>query len=81
MPNARVHRVALSYDDSGHAVEEAYFDTDGKPIVGTSVVHRIARKFDGHGNITEFPTLTSGENPHRSLEGTGPYPSMAAANL
>ncbi len=53
MPDGRVHRVELKYDGSGHAVEEAYFDTGGQPVLGASGVHKIARKFDGHGNVTE----------------------------
>ena len=83
MPDARVHRVALSYDDSGHAVEEAYFDTDGKPLVGTGGVHRIARKFDGHGNITEIsyfdtrgePASVFGRHRTVSIYGRGEFVS------
>jgi hypothetical protein len=53
MPDGRVHRVALNYDESGHAVEEAYFDAADKPVLGSGGYHKIIRKFDGHGHTTE----------------------------
>lgn len=63
MPDGRVHRVMLMYDDSGHVVEEAYFGTGGNPVPGSTGVHKIVRKFNGHGNMTEISFFDTREEP------------------
>lgn len=62
-PDRRVHRATFRYDGSGHAIEEDYFDAQGKPALGQNGSHRTARVFDGNGNIIEVLTFDEQGKP------------------
>jgi hypothetical protein len=66
-PDGRVHRTTFGYDGGGHAIEEAYFDADGKPALGASGVHKIVRVFDGYGNAIEVLAFDEQGEPASAL--------------
>ena len=62
-PDRRVHRATFRYDGSGHSIEEAYFDAQGKPALSQNGAHKTTRVFDGYGNAIEVLTFDEQGKP------------------
>ena len=57
------HKGTAKYDNRNNKLEEAYFDSDGKPFLSKDGYHKFTAKYDKRGNRTED---TEGGRQHRS---------------